>query len=74
MMKNEAGLYDVAPAGSVSQLLNSRQEQTSYSPTYPNALLFIHTLHVFTMYRTAIGWLVRTKVIYKYVQMYTQDQ
>ena len=38
-----------------------------HSPPYPNAHLFIHTLHVFTMYRTAMGWPVN-KWIYKYVQ------
>ncbi len=68
MMELEAGLFGVAPAGSESQLMpNSRQEQTPHSPPYPGALLF-NTLHVFTMYRTAMGWPVRTKGIYKYVQ------
>ncbi len=38
-----------------------------HSPPYPNAHLFIHTLHVFTMYRTAMGW-PANKWIYKYVQ------
>ncbi len=66
-MEIEAGLYDVAPAGSVSRLPNFRQEQTSYSQPYPDALLF-NTLHAFTMYWTAMGWPVRTKGIYKYVQ------
>jgi hypothetical protein len=60
MMEIEAGLYDVAPAGSVSRLPNFRQEQTSYSQPYPDALLF-NTLHAFTMYQTAMGF-------YKYVQ------
>ena len=38
-----------------------------HSPPYPNAHLFIHTLHVFTMYRTAMGW-PANKWIYKYIQ------
>ena len=38
-----------------------------HSPPYPNAHLFIHSLHVFTMYRTAMGWLAN-KWIYKYIQ------
>ena len=41
-----------------------------HSPPYPNAHLFIHTLHVFTMYRTAMGW-PANKWIYKYVQICT---
>ena len=41
-----------------------------HSPPYPNTHLFIHTLHVFTMYRTAMGWLAN-KRIYKYVQICT---
>ncbi len=38
-----------------------------HSPPYPDAHLFIHSLHVFTMYRTAMGW-PANKWIYKYVQ------
>ena len=38
-----------------------------HSPPYPNAHLFIHTLHVFTMYRTAMGW-PANKRIYKYIR------
>ena len=38
-----------------------------HSPPYPNAHLFIHTLHVFTMYRTAMGG-PANKGIYKYIQ------
>ena len=38
-----------------------------HSPPYPNAHLFIHTLHVFTMYRTAIGG-PANKGIYKYIR------
>ena len=38
-----------------------------HSPPYPNTHLFIHTLHVFTMYRTAMGW-PANKWIYKYIQ------
>ena len=41
-----------------------------HSPPYPNAHLFIHTLHVFTMYRTAMGG-PANKGIYKYVQICT---
>ena len=39
-----------------------------HSPPYPNAHLFIHTLHVFTMYRTAMGG-PANKGIYKYIQI-----
>ena len=38
-----------------------------HSPPYPNAHLFIHTLHVFTMYRTAMGG-PANKGIYKYIR------
>ena len=38
-----------------------------HSPPYPVTHLFIHTLHVFTMYRTAMGW-PANKWIYKYIQ------
>ena len=41
-----------------------------HSPPYPNALLFIHTLHVFTMSQTAMGG-PANKGIYKYVQICT---
>ncbi len=68
MMENQAGLYDVAPAGIVSQLMSATRHSSleeslintasnrwkqHLQPTLPHALLFIHTLHVFTMYRTA---------------------
>ena len=41
-----------------------------HSPPYPNAHLFIHTLHVFTMYRTAMGG-PANKGIYKCLQICT---
>jgi len=68
MMELEAALWDVVKAGNECALTTMSRKPHSHSPPYPNALLFIHTLHVFKMYRTAMGWPVKAKGIYKYVQ------
>jgi len=73
MMELEASLWDVVKAGNECALTTIAKKQHSHSPPYPNALLFIHTLHVFTMYRTAMGWPVKANGIYKYVQNVPQD-
>ena len=44
--------------------------QQPNSPPYPSAILFIHALNVFTMYRTAMSRLAN-KGIYKCVQICT---
>ena len=44
------------------------KEATPSQPTLPRALYSTHTLHVFTMYRTAISRPVN-KGIYKYIQI-----
>jgi quinol-cytochrome oxidoreductase complex cytochrome b subunit len=62
-MEIVAGLKDVAPAGSILQLPNSRQKQQSYSPPYP-----VHFIHQHP------AWYFTNVSIYKYVQMYTQYQ
>ncbi len=74
MMENEAGLWGVVKAGYILTLTDISQKQHSHSPPYPNALLFIQTLHVFTMYRTAMGWPVKQKAFTSMYKMYTQDQ
>jgi hypothetical protein len=47
MMEIEAGLFSVAPVGSVSRLPNFRQERTPHSPPYPDALYLSHPCMVF---------------------------
>jgi hypothetical protein len=71
MMEIEAGLYNVAPAGSVLRLPKSRQERTCYSPPYPSAHLFIHTLHG-NLQCTGQQWAGRR--INGFTSMYIQEQ
>ena len=71
MMEIEAGLCVLLRQGSYYDsslfLPKSRQERTCTAHLTP-MLIYSYTLHVFTMYRTAISWPVN-KGIYKYIQI-----
>ena len=67
MMEIEAGLCVLLRQGLYYHSPKSRQERTCTAHLTP-MLIYSYTLHVFTMYRTAISWPVN-KGIYKYIQI-----
>jgi len=68
-MEIEAGLCVLLRQGLYYNSPKSRQERTCTAHLTP-MLIYSYTLHVFTMYRTAMGG-PANKCIYKYVQFST---